>query len=235
MLGSGENAMSDVEETKRAAGVRSMDYIEDGMVVGIGTGSTARYMIEALAERVRGGLKIKGVPTSKTFGEMAAQQGIPMISLDEAGEIDVTIDGADEIGPGLALIKGGGGALLHEKIVATASKKMVVVVGEGKVVPLLGKFPLPVEVIPFAAAPVLRKLEALGIHPTRRPAKSGDGPYITDEGNWIFDCHCGTIPDPSSLGLAIRGITGVVEHGLFIDIASVAIVADERGVTLIER
>ena len=154
-----------------------------------------------------------------------------MISFDDAAYTDVTIDGADEIAPGLALIKGGGGALLHEKIVATSSRKLVIVADEHKMVARLGHFPLPVEVIPFAAAPVKKQLEELGGNPALR---LHDGlPFITDEGNYIFDCHYGEIADPSTLARTIKSLTGVVEHGLFLGLASVAIVAGPNGARVV--
>ena len=221
------------DETKRQAAERSMIYIQDGMRVGLGTGTTSRFVVELLGERVRSGLSIVGVPSSHAAAELARQQGIPLATFAEVGELDIAIDGADEVGPDLVLIKGGGGALLHEKIVASAAKEFVVVVGEGKVVPMLGKFPLPVEVIPFAAPLVRPKLEALGGAPVLR--MQGDGAYQTDEGNWIYDCHFGSIPNPRETAAALRAIVGLVEHGLFLDTASRVIVADAQGVSVLER
>jgi ribose 5-phosphate isomerase A len=208
-------------------------YVQDGMRVGLGTGSTAKHVLELLGERVRGGLKIVGVPTSHAAAALAAKVGIKLASFAEVGELDIAIDGADEVGPGLALIKGGGGALLHEKIVATAARQFIVVVGEGKVVPVLGAFPLPVEVVPFAAPLVAKHLEALEAHPVLRT--NGDEPYLTDEGNWIFDCHFGTIADPERTAASLRAIVGVAEHGLFLNVASRVIVADGQGITELER
>jgi ribose 5-phosphate isomerase A len=222
-----------VDESKRQAAERSMMYVKDGMRVGLGTGSTAKHVLELLGERVRGGLNVVGVPTSHAAAALAAKVGIRLAGFAEVGELDIAIDGADEVGPDLALIKGGGGALLHEKIVATAAKQFVVVVGEGKVVPMLGTFPLPVEVIPFAAALVQRHLEALAANPVLR--KTGEEPYVTDEGNWIFDCHFGRIPDPPRTAAALRAIVGVVEHGLFLNVATRVIVADGQGITEMER
>lgn len=225
--------MLSVDESKRQAAERSMVYVKDGMRVGLGTGSTAKHVLELLGERVRGGLNIVGVPTSHAAAALAAKVGIRLAGFYEVGELDIAIDGADEVGPDLALIKGGGGALLHEKIVATAAKQFVVVVGEGKVVPMLGTFPLPVEVIPFAGALVQKRLEAMAANPVLR--KTGDEPYITDEGNWIFDCHFGQIPDPPRIAAALRAIVGVVEHGLFLNVATRVIVADGQGITEMER
>ncbi len=225
--------MAGSEELKREAAARSMRYVEDGMRVGLGTGTTSRYVVELLGERVRGGMKIIGVPTSNASAELAQSVGIPLSTLAETPELDVNLDGADEVGPDLALIKGGGGALLHEKIVASAAREFIVVVGEGKVVPKLGAFPLPVEVIPFAGPLVQSRLEKLDAHPNLRMA--GDSPYLTDEGNWIYDCRFGAIPDPERTAAALRAIVGVVEHGLFLKMATRVIVADAGGVTEMAR
>ncbi len=229
--------MLSVEDTKRQAAEQSMRYVQDGMRVGLGTGTTARYVLELLGERVRAGLNVVGVPTSNASYQLAKQQGIPLATFAEVAALDVAIDGADEVGPGLSLIKGGGGALLHEKVVATAAAVFIVVVGEGKVVPVLGKFPLPVEVIPFAGPLVGPKLAALGGAPVLRMAshEAGAPAYLTDEGNWIFDCHFGAIPDPERTAAAIRAIVGVVEHGLFLNTATRVIVADAQGVSVLEQ
>ena len=221
------------QDTEKAAAARkSIEYVKDGMVVGLGSGSTATFAIKFLGEQVRDGLKIRGIPTSRASEELARSLNIPLTTFDEVGYTDVTIDGADEVAPGLALIKGGGGALLHEKIVAAASRRLVIVADEHKLVKLLGRFPLPVEVIPFAAAPIKKQLEEIGAHPVLRNAQQG-GPYITDEGNYIFDCHYGEIKDPAAVALAIKTMTGVVEHGLFLGLASVAIVAGPDGARVI--
>jgi ribose 5-phosphate isomerase A len=216
------------EAEKSVAARKSLEYVQDGMIVGLGTGTTVKYVLEFLGERVAQGLKIRGIPTSKASAAIATSLKIPLTSLDEVECIDVTIDGADEVGPGLSLIKGGGGALLHEKIVASSSKRMVVVADEHKRVDQLGRFPLPVEVIPFAEGPVRRQLEKLGAKPKLRTRQDGS-PYITDEGNVIFDCHYGRISDPQAVGQAIKSLTGVVEHGLFLGLASVAIIAGDSG------
>ncbi len=221
------------DELKRQAAERSMIYVQDGMRVGLGTGTTSKFVLELLGERVRAGLKIVGVPTSHAAGELARTSGIPLATFAEVSELDVAIDGADEVGPDLSLIKGGGGALLHEKIVASAAKQFIVVVGKGKVVPVLGRFPLPVEVIPFAGALVEKRLAMLGANPVLR--KTGDTPYITDEGNWIFDCHFGSIPNPEQTAAELRSIVGVVEHGLFLGMATRIIVADGQGTSVLER
>ena len=210
-----------------------MVYVRDGMRVGLGTGTTSRFVVELLGERVRAGLKITGVPTSNVVGALAREQGIPLATFAEVAELDIALDGADEVGPDLALIKGGGGALLYEKIVASAAKEFVIVVGEGKVVPMLGKFPLPVEVIPFAGPLVERQLARMGAMPVLR--MQGKEPFLTDEQNWIFDCHFDKIPNPQHTAAQLRAIVGVVEHGLFLGMASRAVVADAEGVSILER
>jgi len=212
---------NDVE--KEAAGRAAAALVRDGDVVGLGTGSTAYFTVVALGERVKAGLKIIGIPTSVKTADLARTVGIPLTTLDEHPEIDITIDGADELDPQLRLIKGGGGALLREKVVASASKRMVVVADSAKVVPVLGNFPLPVEVIAFARVVVEKKIVALGGSPKLR-TKPDDSPYITDNGNQILDCSFGKITDPPALALALSGIPGIVEHGLFIGLASVALV-----------
>jgi ribose 5-phosphate isomerase A len=222
------------EHAKEIAAKKALEYIEDGMVVGLGYGSTAMLFIKLLSERVQRGLKIRGIPSSKISEELARSLSIPIIDFHSASEIDVNVDGADEIAPGLALIKGGGGALLHEKIVASAAKKFVVVADSSKIVKRLGKFPLPVEVIPMAAPLVAAKLTALGIHPRVRQVPTG-GDYITDEGNLILDCNCGEIIDPPALAASIRAIVGVVEHGLFLNMATLAIVASNDETSILTK
>ena len=219
------------DEAKLAVAKRAVSFVEDGMRVGLGTGTTATIFIRELAERVKAGLKIRCVASSDASHNLGLSLGMDVTSLDELPELDVYLDGADEVGPGLALIKGGGGALLREKIVASSAKRFIVLVDSTKIVEHLGKFPLPVEVIKMALPIVLPKLAALGLNPKQRPAKSGDGPYLTDEGNYIVDCACGIIADPARTAAAVRAIVGVVEHGLFLDMASLALVAGEAGVT----
>jgi len=201
------------------------------MAVGLGTGTTATLFIKSLGERVQQGLKIRCVASSDASHNLAASLGMDITTLDKLPELDVYIDGADEVAPGLALIKGGGGALLREKIVASAAKKFIVVADQTKVVKTLGRFPLPVEVIKMALPLVQPKLTALGLNPSQRPAKNGNGPYLTDEGNFILDCACGQISDPAVTAAAIRSIVGVVEHGLFLHMASLALIAGDDGVT----
>jgi ribose 5-phosphate isomerase A len=211
------------EAEKESTGRAAAKLVRDGDVVGLGTGSTAYFTVIALGERVKAGLKIIGIPTSVKTGDLARSLGIPLTTLDEHPEIDITIDGADEIDPQLRMIKGGGGALLREKVVASASKKMVAVVDSAKAVAVLGKFPLPVEVIAFARAVVEKKIVALGGAPKLRTKPDG-GTYITDNGNWILDCGFGEIVDPPALALALSNVPGIVEHGLFIGLASMALV-----------
>jgi len=210
-------------QEKEAAGRAAAKLVRDGDVVGLGTGSTAYFAVVALGERVKSGLKMIGIPTSVQTADLARQLGIPLTTLDEHPEIDITIDGADEVDPKLNLIKGGGGALLREKVVASASKKMVVVADSGKIVSVLGKFPLPVEVISFARAVVEKKIVSLGASPKLR-TKADGSPYLTDNGNQILDCSFGKIEDPPPLALALSNTPGVVEHGLFIGLASLALV-----------
>jgi len=211
------------EQEKEAAGRAAAKLVRDGDIVGLGSGSTAYFAVVALGERVKAGLKIVGIPTSVQTAGLARQLGIPLTTLDEHPEIDITIDGADEVDPQLRLIKGGGGALLREKVIAAASKKMVVVVDSSKVVPVLGKFPLPVEVISFARTVVEKKIVSLGASPKLR-AKPDGSPFITDNSNQILDCSFGKITDPAALALILSDTPGIVEHGLFIGLASIALV-----------
>jgi ribose 5-phosphate isomerase A len=210
-------------QEKEAAGGAATKLVRDGDVVGLGTGSTAYFAVIALGERVKSGLKIIGIPTSVQTADLARAVGIQLTTLDEHPEIDITIDGADEVDPRLNLIKGGGGALLREKVVASASKKMIVVADSSKVVSVLGKFPLPVEVISFARTAVEKKILSLGASPKLRTKPDGS-PFLTDNGNQILDCSFGEIVDPPALALALSNIPGIVEHGLFIGLAKLALV-----------
>jgi ribose 5-phosphate isomerase A len=213
------------EQEKRAAAGASLRFIKDGQIVGIGTGSTAACFIHLLGEEVKKGLRIRGIPTSARSREQAASLGIPLTTLDDCPEIDVTVDGADEVDPQLRLIKGGGGALLREKIVASASEQLVIIADETKRVSVLGKFALPVEVIKFAQVVVKKNIEALGAQVSLRRDANGN-PYLTDENNHILDCHFGQISDPERLARQLNDMPGVVEHGLFIGMASVVLVAN---------
>ncbi len=219
------------DEAKRLVAKRAVEFVQDGMAVGLGTGTTATMFIHELGVRVQQGLKIRCVASSDASHQLGLSLGMDVTTLDQLPELDLYVDGADEVGPGLALIKGGGGALLREKIVASAAREFLVVVDSTKLVERLGKFPLPVEVVKMALPVVEPRLSALGLNPRQRQAKSGDGPYLTDEKNYILDCACGVIEEPEVLAAEIRGIVGVVEHGLFLGMASLALVAGEDGVT----
>ncbi len=230
------------DEAKLLAAKRAVEFIEDGMAVGLGTGTTATLFIHELGKRVEDGLRIRAIATSDASRTLAQQLGIPITTFAETPVLDINVDGADEVcvrpGPGsgsgsgfgLDLIKGGGGAQLREKIVASAARQFIVVADATKVVGTLGKFPLPVEVFELALPLVQRRLETLGFNPKLRAARDGIGPWITDEGNLILDCHCGAIPDPERTATEIRAIIGVVEHGLFLHMATLALVAGETGV-----
>jgi ribose 5-phosphate isomerase A len=225
---------------KRAAAARALEYVRPGMKLGLGTGSTAKHFVELLGERVRGGLDVVGVPTSETTRADAERVGVRLTTLDAAPALDLTVDGADEIGPDLTLIKGGGGALLREKIVAAASARMVVIADETKWVASLGRFPLPIEVLPFglaatqrAIADALAKAGAGGALTLRR-GKDGLA-FVTDGGHWIIDAALGQIVDPKGLAAGLAAIPGVMEHGLFIGLAHVAILAGPEGVRVVEK
>jgi ribose 5-phosphate isomerase A len=229
-----------MDELKRQAAARALDLVRDGMKLGLGTGSTAKHFVELLGERVRSGLKIIGVPTSEATRADAVRCGVPLTSLDDIDRLDLTVDGADEIDPALNLIKGGGGALLREKIVAAASDRMIVIADDSKWVDVLGRFPLPIEIVPFGLAATQR---AIG----RAFAQSGnsgqmvlrkgkDGHvFVTDGGHWIADAHLGRIADAPRLASLLNSIPGVVEHGLFIGLASTAMLAGAHGIRVVER
>ena len=212
------------DQEKEAAARASLQFVKDGQVVGLGTGSTAAYFIKLLGEQVKNGLRVRGIPTSDRSRELALSLGIPLTSLDECQEIAVTVDGADEVDRELRLIKGGGGALLREKIVASATRQMIVVADASKQVQRLGKFPLPVEVIKFAKALVAKRIAAMGAEVQLRADDAGK-PYLTDENNYILDCRFGVIQDADGLARELSEMPGVVEHGLFIGMASVALFA----------
>lgn len=224
--------MSDAQ--KRAAAERALDFVEDGMRLGLGTGSTAEHFVRLLGEKVSKGLKVVGIPTSERTAALAEEFGIPLTNLDETPELDLTVDGADELDAQLRLIKGGGGALLREKIVATASKKMIVIADQSKMVETLGKFPLPVEVVPFGSRVTSMKIAEVarecGCTGEIEPRDDDyDVPFLTDSENFIYDCNFGSIPDPDGLNRALNLIPGVVDNGLFIGIATMAIIGTEAG------
>jgi ribose 5-phosphate isomerase A len=212
---------------KRAAGRAAADLVEDGMTVGLGTGSTAMFVLERLHERCAHGLRIRGVPTSRATGEAARSLGVPLIGLEDVDRLDLAIDGADEVDPRKNLIKGGGGALLREKIVAAASAELVVVVDRSKLVERLGAFRVPVEVLPFGRRQAERALARLGAVVSLR--RTPGGPFETDQGNHIVDCDFGLIADPEKLERNIDAIPGVVESGLFIGLAGRVFVGDRDG------
>jgi ribose 5-phosphate isomerase A len=228
--------MEEHAKLKEAAALRGVEYVRDGMAVGLGTGSTAEFALRGLAERVAGGLRIVGVPTSEKIAGMARDLGIPLVTLEDRPELDLTIDGADEVLLStFDVIKGRGGALLREKIVALASKQEILIVDESKVVDRLGEHdPVPVEVVSFGWGRVCRELTALGGDPQLRKSQDGK-PYVTDSGNYLLDCHFGTIDNPRALAYLIKAITGVVEHGLFIGIATRVIVAHPEGIQVYEK
>jgi ribose 5-phosphate isomerase A len=217
------------DDAKRMAARRALEYVEDGMLLGLGSGTTSTMFIQELGERVKKGLRVRGIATSTASQQLAESLSIPITNFDESPVLDLAVDGADEVGPGLALIKGGGGALLREKIVASAARRFIVIADSSKLVDHLGRFPLPVEVIQMALPIVTRKLAALGVNPKLRHRPDGSR-YITDEGNYILDCACGEIVNPVKTAAEIRGIAGVVEHGLFLGMASLALIASDQGV-----
>jgi ribose 5-phosphate isomerase A len=220
------------EPQKRAAGEAAALLVEEGMTVGLGTGSTAAFFVEALAGR---GLDVRCVSTSEATAALARYLGLAVLDLDAAGPIDLTVDGADEIGPGLCVIKGGGAALLREKLVWLASRRRVVIADAGKPVEKLGKFPLPVEVVAFGHATTARRIEAslaaCEIAATPRLRLFEAQPVITDSGNVLYDVACGSSPDPGRLGAALKAVTGVVDHGLFLGLAERALIGTDTGVT----
>ncbi|MBC8075476.1 MAG: ribose-5-phosphate isomerase RpiA [Chloroflexales bacterium] len=229
--------MSEQDALKQRAAKRAVDFVQSGAVVGLGSGSTLRFVLLEIGARLADGRlrEIVGVPTSEATAALAGTLHIPLASLDERPALDLAIDGADEIDPQLNLIKGLGGALLREKVVASAAAQFVVVADSSKLVGRLGsRAPLPVEVIPFALAIVRRKLVALGANPRLRATTTG-APFVTDEGNVILDCATGPINDPAAFDVALRRIPGVVEHGLFLGMATQAVVAEAGGVRVVEK
>jgi ribose 5-phosphate isomerase A len=233
------NIVTSLEDRKRAAAACAVEFVQGGMRLGLGTGSTARHFIELLGVRVRQGLSVIAVPTSEATRAYAAPFGIPLSNLDETPELDLTVDGADEIAPDLTVIKGGGGALLWEKIVAAASARMIVIGDDTKWVPVLGRFPLPIEVVPFGLEATRRAVEAAAaVAGCPGPAvlrRTREGhPFVTDSGHHTLDASLGRIPDPEALAARLAAIPGVVEHGLFIGLVAAAVVAGPGEVRIVE-
>jgi ribose 5-phosphate isomerase A len=219
---------------KRIAAGKAIGYIRNGMTLGLGTGSTAYWAIQGIGEQVKNGLSVRAIATSLQSESLARELGIPIVPFSEIDHLDVTIDGADEVDEALNLIKGGGGALLREKIVASATRFYIIIVDESKLVRLLGKFPLPVEVIPFGWELTARRLQELGGVPRLR--KAGDSPFLTDNQHYILDTSFGLIPNPARLHEQVSGITGVMEDGFFIDMADIVIAGSPSGETrILER
>jgi ribose 5-phosphate isomerase A len=225
--------MKGVEALKRMAAERAVDYVRDGMVVGLGTGSTVYYALLKLGERVREGLDIVGIPTSRRTEEIARQRGIKLGDINDYPEIDLTIDGADEVDSNLNLIKGGGGALLREKIVAHATSFEIIIVDERKLSEVLGSFPLPVEIVPYGWRRTMKVLASHGCTPSLR--MNGGSPYLTDNGNYIVDCAFGRIEDPAGLEEKLLRVPGVVEVGLFVGMCDLLIIGKDGGVEEVRR
>ncbi len=227
------------DDLKESAALSALDLVQDGMRLGLGTGSTAARFVEALGQKVAAGLRVLCVPTSEDTRAQAMRLGIPLTTLDETPHLHLTIDGADEIDDQLRMIKGGGGALLREKIVATASDKMVVIADASKLVETLGRFPLPVEVVRFGVPATHKLVAAIAAQAgcegeiRLRQDRSGE-PFVTDQGNVILDCAFGRIPEPEVLAFALKRVPGVVEHGLFLGIADAVILAGEAGVQVLQ-
>lgn len=218
---------------KQMVGEKAAEYVEDGMIVGLGTGSTAYYLVEALGKRVKEGLKIKGVTTSSRTKEQAESLNIPLVDLNDVEKIDLTIDGSDEISADYQGIKGGGGALLFEKLVANASEKVIWIVDDSKMVIRLGAFPLPVEIVSFGYKQLFRLFESKGLKPVLRLDDSKEI-YVTDGGHYIVDLHLNTIENPIELAAWLDGLTGVVEHGLFLNMVHTVIVGHEDSVEILD-
>ncbi|MGA7546020.1 MAG: ribose-5-phosphate isomerase RpiA [Methyloceanibacter sp.] len=231
--------MRTTDDLKESAALSALDLVQDGMRLGLGTGSTAARFVEALGQKVAAGLRVLCVPTSEDTRAQAMRLGIPLTTLDETPHLHLTIDGADEIDDQLRMIKGGGGALLREKIVATASDKMVVIADASKLVETLGRFPLPVEVVRFGVPATHKLVAAIAAQAgcegeiRLRQDRSGE-PFVTDQGNVILDCAFGRIPEPEVLAFALKRVPGVVEHGLFLGIADAVILAGEAGVQVLQ-
>ncbi len=230
-----------MSKLKENAAMAALDLVEDGMVLGLGSGSTAEIFIERLGERVAGGLNISGIPTSQATANCAIENGVPLVEPDKVGKIDLTIDGADEVDPLFNLIKGGGACLLREKIIAHASDRMAVIIDSRKLVETLGAFPLPIEVDPFGMALTAEQIYAALMESgcsagqtVLRQKKDASGPLVTDGGHYILDCKCKTIPNPIETAHRLSQIPGVMEHGIFVDLADMIIVGEPDHAKIME-
>jgi len=230
-----------MSQAKENAALAALDFIEDGMTLGLGSGSTAEILIEHLGARVAGGMKVQGVPTSARTAKCARENGVPLIDADKVERIHLTIDGADEVDPNFFLIKGGGACLLREKIIANASDKMVVIVDASKMVETLGAFPLPIEIDPFGMALTAEQIYAALLESgceagqtVLRQRKDGSGPLITDGGHYILDSRCRKIPNPSETAARLSEIPGVMEHGIFVDLADIIVVGEDDHAKVME-
>lgn len=224
--------MPNYEKEKEIAAAASLEFIEDGMAVGLGSGSTARLFVKKLGKRVRKGLKIRAIPTSRKTSMLAEREGIPLTDFSQINRLDVSVDGADEVDPQLNLIKGGGGALLREKIVAAATDCFIIVIDSRKIVTTLGAFPLPVEVVAFGWQNVANAISKMGAEVKIRLRPDGK-PFLTNQGNYILDCDFNQIPDPVELGEQLRSLIGVVEHGLFVGLTDVVVVGKDETAEII--
>lgn len=226
--------MADMADAKKKeVGEKAVDYIKDGMTLGLGSGSTVYWMLKKLGERVKEGLTVKGVPSSLQTEEWAKAFSIPLTTLSESRQLDLAIDGADEVDPSFNLIKGGGGALLREKLVNDAANQLLIVVDDSKLVDRLGTFPLPVEIVPFGWENTAEKLASLQCQPKLR--RENDEIYTTNNGNYIVDCHFNKIADPAALQRDLKQILGVVETGLFVDMTDIVLVSSDDGVRILEK
>ena len=225
------------DEQKKQVGDAAAEYVKDGMKVGLGTGSTAAWFVKAVAGQVKAGMKLTLVSTSTQTTQLAESLGLIIKDINDVGMLDLCVDGADEVGPGLALIKGGGAALLREKLIWEQAKSCIVIADAAKNVPLLGRFPLPIEVEPFAWKGTVNRISDVlidfDINMMPKVRKKGDDYWITDGGNLIFDVACGAIHEPAGLAHELKSLTGVVDHGLFLDLADVALIGGEGGVTVL--
>jgi len=234
MILSDLDTIADIGQEKRLAAEKSLEYVHDGMCLGLGSGTTATIMLDLLGNRIRDGLQVCGIPTSETGRRLAQEAGIPLVGLEDAPTIDLTIDGADEADDEMNLIKGGGGALLREKVVASLSRRLVIIADSRKRVDRLGEFPLPVEVVRFAWWPIADRLRDLGASVILR-SDDNDRPFETDEDNYILDCAFGEIDDPTALARQLDAMPGVMEHGLFIDMADTLIIGQGAEAVVVER